>query len=204
MLDSGWYKVDYTQAENSPFGIHSGCDFVNKDCIVNNAVPSYSEGSFCAEYASEGKWRCDPGHNFRGVCDLYDYRLYQTQISKPSREYFSNPYIGPLAFIHADYCPTVFPYSDSSADCQDESSTKIDVVEEFGSDSKCMNVEVNGDQKALCMTSTCDNDGKRLVFDVQGLSYACDFGDDGKTMQVQSNGNIYRFVCPKLAQACPE
>jgi leishmanolysin-like peptidase len=47
--DSGWYKVSYDGIGNFPYGLALGCDFAIKDCIVDDAVPAYGKGIFCAE-----------------------------------------------------------------------------------------------------------------------------------------------------------
>jgi hypothetical protein len=78
--DTGWYKCDFTQASNSPFGLGAGCDFVNENCIVDEMVPDYGKGFFCNE-KKEKKWTCGPSHMFRGTCDLEEY-------SYPQRTYF--------------------------------------------------------------------------------------------------------------------
>ena len=70
--DTGWYKCDFTQASNSPFGLGAGCDFVNENCIVDEMVPDYGKGFFCNE-KKEKKWTCGPSHMFRGTCDLEEY-----------------------------------------------------------------------------------------------------------------------------------
>lgn len=203
--DSGWYKVDFSKAENTPFGIQSGCDFVEKDCIVGNAVPSYAEGNFCSDRATEVIYRCDPGYNFRGVCDLFDYRVMDIGISRPGREYFSNPFLGPGAFTHADWCPTIYKFADAVADCQDVDAVPINGYEVFGESSKCMNVEINGAASSLCLTSSCDNEAKQFVFNVQDNSYSCGLGDDGRMIKIDGpKDSEYEFTCPKLARACPE
>ena len=46
--DSGWYKVSYEGIGNFPYGLALGCDFATKDCIVNDTVPDYGKGIFCA------------------------------------------------------------------------------------------------------------------------------------------------------------
>jgi leishmanolysin-like peptidase len=52
--DSGWYVPDYGVAEISPFGLGSGCEFVEESCIVNGEAPDYSTGMFCnTEYKFE-------------------------------------------------------------------------------------------------------------------------------------------------------
>lgn len=46
--DSGWYTVSYEGIGNFPYGLALGCDFATKDCIVNDTVPDYGKGIFCA------------------------------------------------------------------------------------------------------------------------------------------------------------
>ena len=136
---------------------------------------------------------------------MYDYRLYQTTLDRPGREYFSNPFKGPIATVHADWCPTIYKYSDASAECHNPNAEAIDGFEVFGGNSKCMNVEVDGSSTALCVESSCDNEGKQYIFDAGDVSYTCGFREDGKRIQVDGpKGQSYEFICPKLAQACPE
>ncbi len=89
--DSGWYKADFTFAENNPFGLGAGCDFVTGDCITNGGiVPLYSKGFFCNDMS--GKWACGPSHHYRAGCDLYEYIF-------PQRTYFKSEHVGP-SFTH--------------------------------------------------------------------------------------------------------
>jgi leishmanolysin len=203
--DSGWYKADFTKAENSPFGLNSGCGFATEDCIVNGDLPAYSEGNFCNDYAGNKISTCGPGHKFRGVCDLFDYRLSGGSLARPEREYFSNVYFGPKISVLSDYCPTVVRFAGFSADCNDLSATKIDKVEVFSDNSRCMDVSINnGSKTSVCISGTCDNDAKRYVFDVGNKSYYCGYGEDGTTIKASHNGKSYSFTCPRLVQVCPE
>eukprot|EP00551_Chaetoceros_affinis_P011342 CAMPEP_0203677368 /NCGR_PEP_ID=MMETSP0090-20130426/27956_1 /ASSEMBLY_ACC=CAM_ASM_001088 /TAXON_ID=426623 /ORGANISM="Chaetoceros affinis, Strain CCMP159" /LENGTH=674 /DNA_ID=CAMNT_0050544241 /DNA_START=265 /DNA_END=2289 /DNA_ORIENTATION=- len=206
MEDSGWYKVNFRESQNSPFGLNSGCGFLTGECVVNGELPSYSEGNFCNEMSVDGGWRCDPGHHYRGACDLFDYRNHdQITRQRPEREYFTNPYLGPATNTHADWCPTVAKFSDKSAECSDVTATKLDVIEFFGENSRCMEVSINSNaQTSLCIYAECDYEEKHFAFDVEGKTYSCAFGEDGKTVQVIEGGKLFNFTCPKLTQACPD
>ncbi len=204
--DSGWYRVNFRKAKNSPFGISTGCDFVNKDCVVDGKLPDYSKGNFCNVLQSSGRWMCDPGHNFRAGCDLYNYLSYQTDQAKPGRQYFPNSFLGPIAMVHGDWCPTIYKFTDMSAECTNKFAVKIDDLEVFGDSSRCLAVSIDGDNKlsSLCLDAFCDDEQKQFVFDVGGTSYTCGIGDDFKDINVVSSERALRFTCPKLAQACPE
>ena len=207
--DSGWYKVNYELGYNSPFGIQAGCGFAKEECIVDNVLPDYSVGNFCNDASFEKPFRCDPGHNYRGLCDLYDYNLLQSPPSwKPERQYYTNSFVGPVHQTHSDWCPTIYKYSDSSAECTDTNAVvaKIDNdVEVFGEGSRCMDVSINGGSSSgICIESFCNNEGKQFVFDVDGSSYSCGVGEDGIVKEFMGYGKALKFTCPRLTQACPE
>lgn len=71
--DTGWYKVDYSMGQMSPFGHGRGCNFVYEDCIVDGQVPEWSEGFFCNTLLSDEEMTCDPNHQHITFCDLVDY-----------------------------------------------------------------------------------------------------------------------------------
>jgi hypothetical protein len=51
--DSGWYVPNYGAAQNSPFGLGDGCEFVNNNCIITNdedghtKLADWANGTFC-------------------------------------------------------------------------------------------------------------------------------------------------------------
>ena len=191
--DTGWYISDFKRAENSPFGIGMGCDFVEKDCIDNGLVPTYSSGFFCNDSVNQ-KTQCGPSHYFRGQCDLrftFD----------PKRNYFPGEFIGPQ-FINADYCPLV---QLDSVDCDSVNASKIDPVEIFDDDSRCMNVNLqDGSQTAVCIKARCDVDTKQFIFNVGNITSTCGVSDEGKLIVLNHNNSEYTFFCTRLAQVCPE
>lgn len=188
--DTGWYKCDFTQASNSPFGLGAGCDFVNENCIVDEMVPDYGKGFFCNE-KKEKKWTCGPSHMFRGTCDLEEY-------SYPQRTYFEPEHIGPT-FTHADYCPMAIS---NAVDCDDASGKKEHpLIEIFGSDSKCIDVTVQGIQSSTCLKSGCNEELKSFDFEVENKIYSC--SKDFEVIDVDVIGTIYQFHCPRLTQVCP-
>ena len=190
--DTGWYKCDFTRAQNSPFGLNMGCDFVNKDCIVDGRVPAHSNGFFCNNMVNK-VLKCGPSHHFRGQCDLGFN-------SSPKRGYFDE-LMGPQ-FIHADFCPIV---QNDITDCDDESAKKIDQIEIFHSKSRCMSVDLeDGKRSAVCIKASCNEEAKMFEFSVGYDTYGCSVEDEGKQIQVTHNSKSYGFICPRLTQVCPE
>jgi len=64
MNDSGWYTVDFAQADDITWGKYMGCDFVHNSCS-----PKYKE--FCS---TEGKTGCSTDYGAKTIC-------YQSQFS---------------------------------------------------------------------------------------------------------------------------
>lgn len=81
--DSGWYKLEFTKANNMVFGYGAGCGFVSSKCIDGGEIPSYSNGHFCTDIIPftiggvpsplQTKYGCDIDHRNKAVCDLVDY-----------------------------------------------------------------------------------------------------------------------------------
>lgn len=202
--DSGWYKVNYEMAENSPFGLGAGCDFVEKDCIVDGfyssnrsadadvhgVVPDYGKGYFCDDVTGE-QWSCGPSRNFRGKCDLNEYE-------NPERPYFDPPHIGP-SFIHADFCPMVIT---DTVDCNDTNATKVFALETFSPNSNCVDVSVGSTKSAMCLAGFCNHLTHSYAIQMGTKVITCT--EDFEVKQVDLNGFTYRVECPRLTQVCPE
>ena len=65
--DSGWYMPDYSIAQNSPFGLGAGCEFVQEKCIQQSRVPKWAAGTFCDNGKSVG---CTPDKKLIAYCDI--------------------------------------------------------------------------------------------------------------------------------------
>ena len=65
--DSGWYHPNYEVAENSPFALGAGCDFLEDQCIQRGKVPEWAEGTFCQSPSSIG---CTPDKHLVAYCDI--------------------------------------------------------------------------------------------------------------------------------------
>jgi len=190
--DTGWYKSNFNVAENSPFGLGAGCDFVNSDCIVDDAVPDYGRGFFCDDKTDAV--HCGPSHQYKTVCDLF--------YTNPDRPYFSDKRLGPK-FNFADFCPMNTSPSSAVTYCDDTGTAKMFNVEEFGPASQCLDVVVGSSESAMCLQSSCNAEKHIFEFVVDGSTYACE--EDFQVVNViPSGGSSFRVNCPRLAQMCPD
>jgi leishmanolysin len=81
MEDSGWYKANYTSSRMSPWGLGSGCSFVNQPCLTQGTsggteVPSYGRGFFCNSGEEKG---CSSEHTHKMACTIIDYYYFVPQ-----------------------------------------------------------------------------------------------------------------------------
>ena len=82
--DSGWYHPNYAVAQNNPFALGAGCDFVDYSCIRDGKVPQWGEGIFCATASSIG---CTPDKELVAYCDISKW-----DANLPSGyQYFADP-----------------------------------------------------------------------------------------------------------------
>ena len=96
--DSGWYHVNYTQAEPQPWGFHSGCAFPSKPC-VDAATTTPLARSFCV---ASGATRCTASREQTSTC-----RVGTWPTDLPTwYQYFGSglPKQGGMAELN-DYCP---------------------------------------------------------------------------------------------------
>jgi len=199
--DSGWYLPNYAAAKISSFGHGAGCDFVYKDCIVDGAVPAYSEGIFCTEMEHIG---CGPGHRSVAACDLKEYQ-YDVE---EEYQYFSDPRLGGT-LRQLDYCPTFsitnFKSEDViyQLDCTNPNSQDVDLFcypgETFGSNSRCFETNL---VRPHCFESRC-NEEKHAVEVIFGddVVLTCDY--DGQKLSIPGVEDGI-LICPNLGEICPD
>ena len=108
MEDSGWYKANYTQGGNSPWGLGAGCPFVEEPCVTVSpetgeaVIPEYGQGYFCLEGSERG---CSPALTHKMACTVIDYFYILPRDLPPEHfQYFlEEPTKGGPR--QADFCP---------------------------------------------------------------------------------------------------
>lgn len=210
--DSGWYKPDYSVAAISPFGHGEGCEFVEKPCIVDGNLPSYSTSSFCnSEYSFAsgqflGSFGCDPTHTSMGICDLVDYATLSSAYTPPPIEFQYYPDMPTRGALtdRADYCPT---YSIDTVSCQevpgrleklllphlDYFATTQESSEET---SLCFNTDK---ARPICLDAECDESRNVLLVKVAGRDLICEYA--GQSHLIPETD--VTFECPDITLLCP-
>jgi hypothetical protein len=213
--DSGWYRVDYSNASVPTFGLGAGCDFVYNSCIQNEQVPAWGSGMFCSnairftdgymDVESLDNVLCDPSHHTWTLCDLWDKPTVPqglTEFPESTVHYFSDVDLVP-SFPLAEFCP--LPTKSLGLDCtqEDDSYPAFYSGESVGQDSRCINAfYVRNEQttrRPACMKIVCDANNMQVLIQ-QGIDifYVCEY--DGQILE--SDG--FSMECPRFAAVCPE
>jgi len=218
--DSGWYKANYTNAGLSPFGHRAGCDFVQKDCIVDGKVPEYAEDFFCdtpLDVTSQGTpliyletTMCDPSRRKKAACDLIDRSdlaldlLYGDPAEVPSEySYFDNGNYGAAQMPLADFCPV--PAMELQ-DCRDASNSGQ--FEEFGESSFCyisLFRDAFGRRKPfgpLCLSTRCNAQDRSIEIFRDGRTVTC--GENSHGERVQLPRSSLQITCPRFDVVCAD
>lgn len=217
--DTGWYHVDYVNISLLPFGLNAGCDFVNRDCILSDAVPDYGKGYFCnyttpvqsnSIIPANSSLFCDPDHYEWTSCSLIN--LQQTPTSLVSLEapngvpvrYFSNTNLASL-FPQGEFCPmAVIPVGVSCTD--PTTQAKITYKgETYGSSSRCVDVYAFDSQTGSnsnlpgCFDIQCDPS----TFQVIVNGYLCTYDFEEITIESVYSTPV-TMTCPRLSTLCPD
>jgi len=112
LYDTGYYYVDFCQAEEWTYGANAGCDFANNVCLTAGNPPTVpvAASPFCLPSESS-KYGCDFTGIGYGYCNAYQasasgYYAYSTDIDSNFRYFTSDSKVGGDTY-QTDYCPYV-------------------------------------------------------------------------------------------------
>jgi leishmanolysin-like peptidase len=220
MEDSGFYQVDYRNSETMAYGLGKGCDFVLKECIVNEKVPDYGKGTFCSTpieydanyqltFNSANSITCDVAHKDWIFCDIIDTATFPFQLlqsSNQSHQYFASKTLQTLQPA-VESCP-ILGSMGLGRDCSvpDSSYRAFYAAESVGLGSRCVDTFTNSSQVQLnrpaCFKIECDTSTRQVVLRFDSIGYICDY--DWQVVQFANNGNPSYFMCPPRDVVCPE
>jgi leishmanolysin len=126
---TGWYKPEYTMADNFYWGNGKGCGFLTQPCMNKQTQkPNFDE--FCQPLTQQGCTYTGRGIGFCGSPVPFENPDLPSNI-----DYWGNKSIVYDSF--ADNCPYYIQYS--NADCENSTHSKIAKLpeESFGKGSKC-------------------------------------------------------------------
>lgn len=198
--DSGWYLPNYSFSRIVPFGHGAGCDFVEKECIVDGNISPPFDDFFCNAEDTSDALGCDPNHNFVATCSLADVsNLGDGQEIPEQFQHFGNPSLGSLN-PETDHCP-LFSTPTGLSCLEQQSETQIlganRLPEEmFGDNSRCYNSNYD---RPLCLETVCNEDTRSVEIVWLQNMVTC---SDGMEITLPGSSEYY-IQCPRLATVCP-
>ena len=199
--DTKFYEVDYYSGGLFKFGKNKGCDFINKNCIINKQS-AYDE--FCTSFETP---LCTNSRITKSNCIINDYIKYNITIPNKYR-YFDNPNQG--GYFYADFCP-VPEAPNSNTDylqynCRfGSSSLPSEYGEEISDTSFCFvssltpsSYDNNVTFRSMCYKTECHKDTLQIIVYVGDSTFIC-----------PTNGGIISgtgfkgvLTCPKYYEIC--
>jgi len=174
MEDSGWYRPDYSKAQELIWGQGAGCDFVKKSCkeLMDIAIETDTATPFCnTPQENSEKTYCTADGKSVGSCNLVFYkskveRVFQNFDSIEGVDDDEVEYAGSSVLL-ADFCPYVQEFSwlggggaggsddprgtrCDSADNAPESDSNY-ALESYGGESRCFQQATQWEQKSCTM-----------------------------------------------------
>ena len=209
--DSGWYGVNYLTGGLFKTGKAEGCNFLQKNCIIDEKTNSYLD--FCDKTEDEV---CSPGLLDRGECYIARYSsvpdIYQ---------YFTDTTLG--GYVPADYCPVAMSSASSSGnfylysrcDAQGKASFHSGLTEELSTTSFCfqssllstgasaeLKTQYGNKLTARCYkVLNCDDATLSYTINIEGADFECEQASKTETYD-SITGMDGEFICPPYWRVC--
>lgn len=143
--DSGWYRVNYDNAEEMAWGRGLGCDFVKSSCLTWMKSHRANPYPFCTVFGDE---RCSENRMTKVGCNLMAPREdppleYNYNIENLYRDQKGNSVEGVGSVAQADYCPyyaSLRYLTDSRCARPGKAQYSNHTLEVFSPTARCFNV----------------------------------------------------------------
>eukprot|EP01133_Synstelium_polycarpum_P011373 gene11373-13258_t len=189
LQDTGWYTIDFSNAEPLVWGKNLGCAWLDQ-CTPNSW--NY-QGYFCDSGSAVPT--CTPTRMGKGICTT---AIYKGQLAK-QYQHFKDQSVGGTDYV-SDYCPysQVYENSDLTKYCVDaskQSTATAGISEVYSTNSRCFEYDNKGKVDMACWEQRCNSNNKVEV-NLAGTWVTCD--EDGAKMKA----NGITLICPFGYAAC--
>ncbi|ORC81753.1 putative surface protease GP63, putative,metallopeptidase [Trypanosoma theileri] len=196
--DLGYYKVNWTMAEQMSWGNNSKCEFLNNKC-VNSGETKFSN-MFCTTKSTDGPagLQCTSDRQSLGRCSIQTYER-----DLPGHfQYFSDGKLGGNKTDLMDYCPFITAEKGYSCINGEEGIKMPGSV--IANNSRCvegkdLKANNNAAVGAVCVEVSCKFNKVIVRYSGNDKWYSCP-EEENLTL----NGTVLQgeIVCPKYADVC--
>ncbi|ORC85353.1 surface protease GP63 [Trypanosoma theileri] len=199
--DLGYYKVNWTMAEQMSWGNNSNCEFLNNKC-VNSGETKFSN-MFCTTKSTVGteSLQCTSDRQSMGSCSSIEAKLVNKGIPKQFQYFSENNKVGSEESEQMDYCP--FIKAKVGYSCINGVQSKMP-ESKIGINSRCVEgKDLKTDKKAavgaVCVEVSCKFNKVIVRYNGNDKWYNC---PEGKNLTVKESVLQGKIVCPKYADVC--
>ncbi|ORC83911.1 putative peptidase M8, partial [Trypanosoma theileri] len=198
--DLGYYKVNWTMAEQMSWGNNSGCEFLDNKCV--NSGESNFSNMFCTteRAATPESLQCTSDRQSLGSCSIIGAK--KENLSGEFQYFSDTTRIGSEESEQMDYCPFILAKPGYSC-INGEQRTKMP-GSVIANNSRCvegkgLTANNNAAVGAVCVEVSCKFNKVIVRYSGNKEWYSC---PEGKNLTV--NGDLLKgeIVCPKYADVC--
>ncbi|ORC83912.1 putative surface protease GP63, putative,metallopeptidase, partial [Trypanosoma theileri] len=194
--DLGYYKVNWTMAEQMSWGNNSGCGLLEDKCVEGGSTKF--PDMFCTSKPGSlpAGLQCTSDRQSLGSCGIQTYRN-----PLPGHfQYFSDGKLGGNKADLMDYCPIIVGKRETSCTDGEQSKMPGSVI---AANSRCVQGEnlkaKNAAIGAVCVEVSCKKNEVSVRYSGNNEWYSC---PEGGRLTVQGNVLQGKIVCPKYADVC--
>ncbi|ORC85335.1 putative surface protease GP63, putative,metallopeptidase, partial [Trypanosoma theileri] len=194
--DLGYYKVNWTMAEQMSWGNNSGCGLLEKKCVEGGRTKF--PDMFCTTESTEGSagLQCTSDRQSLGTCTIQTHER-----DLPGQfQYFSDGKLGGNKTDLMDYCPIIVGKRETSCTDGDQSQMPGSLI---AANSRCVQGEnlIADDTAvgAVCVEVSCKKNEVSVRYSGNDNWYSC---PEGGRLAVKGNVLQGKIVCPKYADVC--
>eukprot|EP01080_Neovahlkampfia_damariscottae_P010692 gene10692-3313_t len=193
--DSGFYKINYTNADFLSWGRNFGCDMLHKRC-----EDWKRENYFCSVAGEES---CSPDYFQKSACKIarYSQNLNYNQ-------HLNDGFLGGISVL--EYCPFYLPQIQQISNCKLFSNNNLTLIKSgqtYGENSLCfqsnlIEKSISNPSNLRCFETICSKIGNNLY------KMMVKFGNNEveclnlQTIQTNFNGYSGTIQCPDINLAC--
>ncbi|XGW04819.1 hypothetical protein V3C99_015751 [Haemonchus contortus] len=218
--DSGWYIVDYDNAEDMEWGRNLGCNFATKSCLTWMKSNPSNPYPFCTTYGDSrcstkrlGKEQCNLKKANKGF-PMFFSSEFNYNIENLYHDEKGNSVVGFGATDLADYCPYFETFDTAhklDTSCAFSGSTNYSsyASEIFSPTSRCFQlygkIEVENEVYTVGCYETLCKDDLLMIRARNSKFYPC--YQEGQVIDVEegsySSGTVkLQIICPSCSELC--
>jgi leishmanolysin len=193
--DSGFYKVNYSNAEFLSWGRKFGCDMFNKRCENWK-----NENYFCSNPQEES---CSSDYFQKSSCKIARYSE-----DLKFNQHLKEPNLGGISALN--YCPFYFPKTNEYSNCKLKSNLNLTSVrsgQQFGDHSMCFKSSLIEEFKLnpsnlRCFHVNCtkyDQNEFKMFVSIEDVIFEC---PSLQSIEPKVKGFLGSIQCPNVNLAC--